>query len=76
MSESTPPPRKARGGSDTARKAGLRGITVHFSPEELALISAAARLSHPSLKAFLRDLGMAEARRRIPQKPENPSPSS
>jgi uncharacterized protein (DUF1778 family) len=50
-----PEERKKRGGSDSAREAGLVGIVIHVTPEERHQIGVAAAHAGQKVKAFCRE---------------------
>jgi hypothetical protein len=62
-------PRKARGdrplrgGSDSARARGLTGIVVHVTPEERALVGAAAGRAVLPVKEYVRRAAVQAAAR-------------
>lgn len=46
--------KRKRGGSDTAREAGLTGVIAHFTPEQRRRVGAAASIAGDgSVKAFV-----------------------
>jgi uncharacterized protein (DUF1778 family) len=54
--------RRKRGGSESAKEAGLTGVVVHFTPEQRRLVGmAAAAASAASVKAFCATAVLAEA---------------
>ncbi len=63
------PAKKKRGGTDTARAAGLKGVVVYFSPDERERLKEAAKWSGDgSMQVLLRRLGVAEAERVLAEK--------
>lgn len=56
---SMPDKPKKRGGGDTHRLAGDRGVVVYFTPAEYAKLQAAAKAAGKTLKAFCKETVMA-----------------
>jgi hypothetical protein len=62
--------RPKRGGSDSARQAGLTGIVVHVSPEERRRLGTAAGAAGLSVKEFCRRAALEVAEREIRKIPQ------
>ena len=63
--KSTAPPK--RGGSDSAREAGLTGVVVHFTEDERRTVGAAAALEGlpGGVKAWIRSVAVSMAQKKL-----------
>jgi hypothetical protein len=54
-------PTPLRGGADSARARGDRGVLIHVTPAEYQALAAAARAAGLSLKAYCRRAALSAA---------------